>query len=194
MKKAAEDKLAEALSRFDAANSADPNIEELDGISYPKELLYAQRMTRWLDALEPDAPEAVQLAVRAQHICRWQIPRNQYPMDRQGYLAWRTELGKFHARTAGDILQDVGYDQEMVAKVQKLLRKEELKQDPEVQLLEDVACLVFLESYFADFSAKHEQEKVIQIVQRTWRKMSERAHRQALKLPLPEFVTAALSP
>src|SRR5262245_41082033 len=137
-----------AIARFDAANAEDPNKERFQGREYPKELLYAERMTAWLERLAPDASEALQLAVRSQHLCRWKIPRDQYPRDRTGYLRWRTDLQKFHAEQAGNILHEVGYDETLIARVQSLLRKQRLKQDPETQTLEDVACLVFLESYF----------------------------------------------
>ena len=173
------DKLTEAIARFDAANTEDPHKETIDGVERPKELVYAERMSGWLDKLAPDASEVVRLAVRAQHIRRWTIARESYPMDRAGYRKWRTDLGKFHAQTAGRILREVGYGDETVARVQALLRKERLKADPEVQLLEDVACLVFLDHYFAEFSKKHDEEKLVDIVGKTWRKMSPRGHEAA---------------
>ena len=126
--------------------------------------------------------------MRAQHIQRWRIPRDTYPKDRQGYRRWRTELGKFHAQTAGAILRDVGYDEAIVERVAALLRKERLKTDPECQLLEDVICLVFLEHYFEDFAGQHDEEKLIGIIRKTWNKMSERGHRAALELALPEHL------
>jgi hypothetical protein len=173
-----------AMARFDAANAADPNIEMFAGRTYPKELLYAQRMSAWLDKLAPDASEPLRLAARCQHIQRWTKPRRDYPMDRRGYLRWRTDLAKFHATTAGDILREVGYDDETIRRVQTLLRKEGLKRNAEVQCLEDVACLVFLESYFADFATQHQADKVIDIVQKTWKKMSPQGHEAALTLQL----------
>jgi hypothetical protein len=174
-----------AMARFDAANAADPNREISAGVSYPKELLYAHRMTAWLDKLAPDASEVLRLAARCQHIQRWTIARRDYPMDRRGYLRWRTALATFHATTAGDILRDVGYDEPTIRRVQALLRKEGLKRDPEVQCLEDVVCLVFLESYFADFAHRYDEAKVIDIIQKTWKKMSARGREVALGLPLP---------
>ena len=177
-------RFAEALRRFDAANAEDPNTEVYEGKTYPKELLYAQRMTVWLDQLAPDASEVLQLAARCQHIRRWMIPRRDYPMDRRGYLRWRTTLYTFHAETGGDILRDVGYDDATISRVQTLLRKERLKRDAEVQCLEDVICLVFLESYFADFATQHDEAKIIGIVQKTWKKMSRRGQEVALTLNL----------
>lgn len=173
-----------AIARLDAANAEDPNVETVDGVAHPKELLYAQRMTAWLDKLAPDASEALRLAARAQHIRRWAIPRRDYPMTRTGYLKWRTSLYRFHADTAGDILREVGYDDATIGRVQALLRKERLKADPEVQLLEDVVCLVFLRHYLVPFAAQHEDEKVVGILRKTWRKMSGRGRAAALDLDL----------
>ncbi len=177
-----------AIARFDAANAEDPNREAHEGSEHPKELLYGRRMTAWLERLAPDASEALRLAVRCQHIRRWAIPRGAYPMDRTGYREWRTTLAKFHAETAGEILREVGYDEATILRVQALVRKERLKLDAETQALEDVACLVFLESYFADFVRQHDEEKLIDILRKTWRKMSPRGHEAALGLALsPEL-------
>jgi hypothetical protein len=182
-----------AVARFDAANAADPNTEMVEGRPYPKELLYAQRMSAWLDKLAPDASETLRLAARCQHIQRWRIARRDYPMDRRGYLQWRTALARFHAATAADILREVGYDDAAIRRVQTLLRKEGLRRDTEVQCLEDVACLVFLESYFADFACRHETGKVIDIIRKTWRKMSPRGHQAALTLRLPSEAQALVA-
>ena len=177
-----------AMSAIDAANAADPN--RVDEAGRPKELVYAEQMTRWLAELVPDASDALRLAVRAQHIRRWEIPRDSYPMDRIGYLKWRTDLKNLHAKLAGDILAEAGYDDVTVARVQGLIRKERLKQDAETQALEDVACLVFLENYFADFARQHDPEKVVEIVRKTWKKMSPNGHAAALKLDMPEAAAA----
>lgn len=179
------ERLKQALAKFDAANAEDPNQEMFEGKSYPKELLYAQRMTAMLERFAPDASEAVQLAVRCQHICRWKIPRNTYPMDGEGYKRWRTNLYKFHGDTAGAIMREVGYDDEIIGKVQALLRKERLKVNPDTQLLEDVVDLVFLEHYLGDFVRKYshyEEDKLLGILRKTWLKMSEKGHAAALKL------------
>jgi hypothetical protein len=173
-----------AIRRFDDANRADPNREVFEGREHPRELLYAQRMTHWLDRLDPEASEPLRLAARSQHLCRWQIPRNEYPMDRAGYYRWRTRLYAFHAEKAGEILREVGYDAATVDRVQELLKKLRIKSDPEMQLLEDVICLVFLENYFADFSHQHDEAKLITILQKTWRKMSPQGQQAALQLPL----------
>lgn len=184
------ERLKQALAKFDAVNADDPNQEMFEGKSHPKELLYAQRMTAMLDRFAPDASEAVQLAVRCQHICRWKIPRNTYPMDGEGYKRWRTNLYKFHGDTAGAIMREVGYDDEIIGKVQALLRKERLKVNPDTQLLEDVVDLVFLEHYLEDFVNKYSsagEAKMIDILRKTWKKMSPQGHEAALKLiKLPE--------
>jgi hypothetical protein len=173
-----------AIRRFDDANREDPNREVFEGREHPRELLYAQRMTHWLNRLAPEACEPLQLAARSQHLRRWQIPRQEYPMDRAGYHRWRTRLYAFHAEKAGEILREVGYDAATVARVQELLRKLRIKSDPEMQLLEDVICLVFLENYFAGFSHRHDEAKLITILQKTWRKMSPQGRQAALQLPL----------
>jgi hypothetical protein len=191
-------RFVEAFRLFDAANAEDPNLEPgPDGQLVPKELLYAQRMTACLDRVAPDAPEAVQLAARAQHIRRWHIPRSDYPMTRPAYHQWRNALKKYHAELAGQLMAQAGYEPEMIVRVQQLLQKQRLQHDPEVQLLEDVICLVFLEYYFLPFAAQHPEEKIVEIVQKTWPKMTERGHALALQLPFtPEalaLVTKALA-
>ncbi|MDE0104741.1 MAG: DUF4202 domain-containing protein [Bryobacterales bacterium] len=167
------------VRRFDAANSEDPNLEA-DGT--PKELAYARRMSAWLDRLAPQAPEEVRLAVRAQHICRWKIPRTTYPSGRTGYLRWRRELGRFHADTAGAIMRECGVGAETVQRVQATIRKERFRTDAWAQTLEDVACLVFLDHYFEPFAATQERPDMVRILRKTWRKMSSAAHDAALTI------------
>lgn len=183
---ATSDKLQRAFHLFDTANQQDPNTEVFRGKTYPKELLYGQRMTAQLDNFEPNASEALQLAARCQHICRWEIARDTYEMNRKGYLRWRQALKKFHAEKAASILTEVGYSKAIIAKVKFLLEKKQLKKNEETQILEDVICLVFLEHYFEPFAAKHPEEKTIDILQKTWRKMSEKGHKAALEMPLSE--------
>lgn len=185
-----------AMQQIDAANAEDPNVEYAEGTEVARELLYSRRMTACLERFAPDASEALCLAARAQHIRRWTIPRKDYPMDRAGYKEWRSALGRFHAETAGRILVDAGYEESFVDRVQRLLRKEKLKLDPEVQTLEDVACLVFLEFYLEDFARRHDDDKLLRIIRRTWIKMSPRGQEVALTIPLSErlgsLVTRAL--
>jgi len=182
-----------AVARFDQANGDDPNRERVGDVNRPKALVYAERMSACLDRLAPDAPELVRLAARCQHIRRWTIPRREYPQGRDGYRRWRTDLARFHAGTAGEILREVGYDEAMIGRVQALLRKERLKTDPDVQLLEDVICLVFLEYYLDDFSHQHERSKLVDIIRKTWRKMSNRGREAALALELTPRVRTLLS-
>ena len=172
-------RMRDCMERFDEYNSEDPN-READGT--PKELLYAQRMSAWLEKLHSEAPEEVHLAVRAQHIGRWKSLRSDYPKGRIGYLKWRQDLGHFHAETAGAIMQDCGYDERTIGRVQAIIRKKQFKSDPLAQLLEDVACLVFLEFYFEPFANKEEADSMINILRRTWTKMSEKGHQAALSI------------
>jgi hypothetical protein len=187
-----QDKYYRAFNLIDTANSEDPNFEVYNEISYPKELLYAKRMSTWQEKLAPGATEALKLAVRCQHIRRWEIARESYPKTRSGYLKWRTDLGKFHAEAAGKILAKAGYDAGLISRVQALIKKENLRNDPEAQLLEDAACLVFLENYFEAFRQKHDEEKMLGIVRKTWRKMSAQAHTEALKLSFSQEGKALL--
>jgi Domain of unknown function (DUF4202) len=190
--------LEKAISAIDAANSGDPNHVLMEGKSEPKELVYAQRMTSWLFRLEEHPNEVLQLSARAQHICRWEIARTSYPSGRIGYLQWRTSLYGYHADRAGNILQEVGYDSATIEKVQRLLRKQGIKTDPDMQMLEDVICLVFLEYELADFAERHPTDKVIDILRKTWKKMSPRGQAAAggllpaLPGPIRKLVEIAL--
>ncbi|MFI8378282.1 DUF4202 domain-containing protein [Leeuwenhoekiella sp. NPDC079379] len=174
------------IAAIDALNSEDPNFKTIEGKQFPKELLYSQRMTRQLEHFENEASQELKIAARAQHICRWKSPREDYPMNRVGYLNWREDLKKMHAALTGEILKEFHYTQTFIDRVQFLIKKKLIKKDKESQTLEDVICLVFLEFYFEDFAAKHEEEKVIDVVQKTWAKMSHKGHDTALTLPLSD--------
>ena len=167
------------MEMFDASNAEDPNR---DASGEPKELVYARQMSAWLDRIEPDAPDEVRLAVRAQHIRRWEIPRDSYPAGRSAYLAWRRNLGRFHADTAGAIMRDCGFDDDTVLRVQAIIRKERFKADRLAQLLEDVACLVFLDHYFAPFAKDQAEDSMVNILRKTWKKMSEAGRSAALEI------------
>jgi hypothetical protein len=184
----------DALARIDAVHAQDP---EKDGGGRPKELVYAERMSVWLEKLSPQASELLRLATRCQHLRRWALPRSDFPEGKVGYLRWRKEESLAHAKLAGELLGAAGYDPEAVRRVQSLIKKERIKHDPEAQLLEDSACLVFLESEFAEFAPKHADEKVVDILRKTWEKMSPRGREEALglKLPVPlrQLVERALS-
>jgi len=175
-------KFEAALRRFDEENARDPNQEMAGGISHPRELLYAQRLTDWVLRLCPHASEELRLAARCQHICRWEIPRGSYPMTRAGYLKWRADLKKFHAQNAGKILREAGYDEIAIRRVQDLNLKKNFPDDPETRVLEDALCLVFLQFQFADLAAKTAEDKTINALQKSWQKMSDAARAEALKL------------
>lgn len=175
--------LLQAHEAIDAANAEDPSREIIDGKEIPHELLYGQRMTAWLAKLRSDAPEALQIAVRAQHIRRWVVPRSSYPMDRKGYLMWRRELATFHAKETSSIMRGLGYDDELIERVRFLIQKRQLNKDEDSQTLEDCACLVFLEFHADEFEQRTDEDKMIEILRKTWGKMSERGHAAALAMP-----------
>ena len=152
-----------AIALIDKANSEDINSYEVAGLNYPKELLYSLRMTRKLLRFEPNASKALQIAARAQHICRWKIARDAYPMDRVGYLKWRETLKKMHADLTADILEQVGFDDQFTDRVKAIILKKLIKKNEESQTIEDIICLVFLDYYFEEFAAKHNDEKVIDL-------------------------------
>ena len=177
------DRLACAFRRFDEANAQDPTLEHDGGEAVPRELLYARRLTGWVLRLDPAAAETLRLAARCQHVCRWQIPRSNYPLTRAGYHQWRNALKEFHAEVSGRILAECGYDPAIIAQVQALNRKEHFPADPDSRTLEDALCLVFLEYQFAELAAKTEPEKVINALRKSWAKMSGKARSAALALP-----------
>lgn len=180
----------EAFKRFDRANAEDPDRLIVDGVSQPKALAYAIRMTDRLERFASEASESLRLAARCQHIRRWTVPRARFASGRTGYRQWRQTLGVFHADTAAEILRAVSYDEATVNRVGALLRKDNLKSDPDVQTLEDVACLVFLEHYLGDFASDRDEATVIEILRKTWRKMSDTGRVAALELDLaPELQT-----
>ncbi len=182
---------AKALALIDAANREDPNQVSADGKDWPKELLYSERMSDMLERYAPDADDAMKLAIRAQHIERWKSPRNAYPMDRIGYLKWRKDLYKIQANTAATLLAQAGYGDDIIERVRNSVAKKNIKGNPDTQLLEDVTDLVFMEHYMLEFVGKHpdySEEKWIEIIQKTWNKMSDAAHEFVLagKVTLPE--------
>lgn len=179
-----QDRFDRALALFDAANAADPNLEDAGGQLRPKELLYAERMSAMLQRFAPDADEAVRLAVRAQHIRRWTVPRNSYPMTPVGYKQWRSGLYQFHADTAGALMREAGYDEASIERVMRMVAKKGIKANADSQLLEDVAALVFIEHYLSAFAAQHteyDEAKWCDIIRKTWLKMSAAARSFALE-------------
>jgi len=183
-----------ALTLIDAANAKDPNRVSADGKDWPKELLYSERMSEMLNRFNPEADDILKLAIRAQHIERWKSPRNAYPMDRIGYLKWRKDLYKIQANTAANLLLEAGYSNDESERLRDAVAKKNIKGNPDTQLLEDVTDLCFLEHYILDFVGKHpdySEEKWIEIIQKTWYKMSNHAHEFALagKVKFPESLT-----
>lgn len=180
------ERLERALEAIDALHAEDPVKVEVEGERVAAELLYAERMSAALAMLDPQPSEALAIAVRAQHLCRWRFPRDRYPEGRAGYHAWRREAARQHALLAAATLRAVGYDESTIARVSSLIEKKGRTIDPEAQTLEDAACLVFLEHELERFAATRQDAQVVEILQKTWRKMSEKARRLALELPLPE--------
>ena len=188
-----ESKFDNAIRLFDEANLKDPNKEIAEGKEYSKELLYSMRLTDTLNNFSPNASEILKLSIRCQHICRWEIPRDTYEMNRVGYLTWRKDLKIFHADKSSEILKEVGYGEEEIKEVKSLLLKENIKGNKDAQTLEDVVCLVFLEFSLAKFSENYSEDKLIDIIRKTWAKMSEDGHKGALKITLDEKLTSLVS-
>ncbi len=179
---------------IDSANAEDPNRVNADGKDWPKELLYSERMSHMLDRFNPQADDVMKLAIRAQHIERWKSPRNAYPMDRIGYLKWRKDLYKIQADTAAGLLQQAGYSKTEIERTRNAVAKKNIKGNTDTQLLEDVTDLCFIEHYLIDFVDRHpdySEEKWIDIIQKTWNKMSAEAQQFALsgKVNLPGPLT-----
>ncbi|KAK2855523.1 hypothetical protein FQN49_005112 [Arthroderma sp. PD_2] len=185
-------KFEDAMEKIDKVHSKDPKLVTVttDGVEeqIPDELHYANRMTEYLLQHDPKPSELLRLAVRAQHLQRWEIPRSDYSMNRMGYLSWRTAQKKRQATHAEEICLGCGYSAEDAGRVAALVRKDDMKRDPECQILEDVACLVFLADQFDKFEQEHggDREKIINILKKTWAKMSERGHELALQITLSE--------
>jgi Domain of unknown function (DUF4202) len=193
MQRMSEDqRLTDVIAAIDGANAGDPNRIEVDGPLEPAELVYGRRMSETLARMAPNASEHLRIAARGQHIERWTLPRTSYPAGRAGYLKWRKDLQAFHARRIGEIMAAQGYGADDIARVGALIRKERLKSDAEAQLIEDVACIVFLEHYVADFLAKTDADKLADILAKTWNKMSPRGREEAGKLALPAPVKPLL--
>lgn len=155
---------------------------EVDGTDMPWSIRYHERLVHWVDELAPHASDALRLAAACQHIRRWEVPRTDYDEGRAGYKRWRSDLAQRHARIAREILEEVGYDADTIARVERLLRKIGLARDPEVRTFEDAICMVFFEMDFVDLAAKHDDDKIIDVLQRTWAKMSPAGHAAALEL------------
>lgn len=184
-----------ALERIDAAHKDDPNQIESDNTTIPYELHYARKMTAYLERLSPDASDLLRLAIRAQHLRRWEVPRSSYPATKVGYHSWRSGLQRRQAEIVEGICRESGYTADEAARVGALVRKADLKRgDPDTQVLEDVACLVFLDDQFDKFEKDlGDEEKMVDILRKTWGKMSEAGRAEALKINLSERATALVS-
>ena len=178
--------LQTAIQLFDTANAQDPNVEVVDGEPCPRELVYAQRLTEWVIKLCPKPSEPLLLAARCQHICRWKIPRSNYPEGRAGYLKWRTDLKSFHAQMAGELLHRAGYDAQTTEQVQALNLKKHFPNDPDSRVLEDALCLVFLEHQLTELASRMSKEKMINALRKSWNKMTPLGREWAVRLSLGE--------
>lgn len=192
----------QVIALIDEANSHDPNTEQADNKSWPKEHLYALRMTDMLNRFAPDSDQLMHIAVRAQHIERWKSPRSDFPMNKQGYHQWRSALYIFHASTVVKLMQQAGYSQQQQDRVYAAVAKQQIKRNHDSQLVEDIASLVFIEHYMLAFAASkpdYDEQKWIGILQRTWKKMSAQAHDFVLAggitlpAPLVPLIKKALS-
>lgn len=175
-----------ALAAIDSAHAEDPRMHNTESGPVPYELHYARKMTQYLEKREPNASETLRLAIRAQHFRRWEVPRDSYPMTKPGYYAWRTGLKKRQGEQTAQICLTAGYSQADCDKIAAMIRKEEFKKDQETQILEDVACLVFLDDQFEAFRKEHNEEKLLNIIKKTWSKMSAGGHQLALQIDMSE--------
>lgn len=190
-------RLSAVLSAIDAVNASDPNRVRIGGKEHAAEAIYAERMTAMLERLCPNPSPHLRIAARGQHIERWILPRTSHPMNREGYLRWRTALKAHHADRVASLMAVAGYTSDDIERVRALVLKRALRKDAEAQTLEDTVCVVFLEDYFADFAVKHDAEKVVGILRKTWAKMSPLGRKAALALSLPagarELIDRALA-
>jgi hypothetical protein len=185
-------RLTDVMSAIDAVNAEDPNLVKIDGKKLPAEFVYGYRMSETLDRMNPDASECLQIAARGQHIGRWKVPRKNYPPGRSGYLEWRRYQRDCQAKRLGDLMADSGYSSEDIERVGSLVKKKRLKVDADAQMLEDVICVAFLEHYLPGFMTRVDEEKLAGILAKTWKRMSERGHKFALQLQLPEGIPELL--
>jgi hypothetical protein len=179
-------KLDKAFELFDDYNRRSPERIVWENAEYPIEYFYALKLYEWVKKLDPEADESLLLASRCQHIGRWEIARKSYPDGRVGYLKWRSDLSKYHAGIAAEILANVGYDEEMISRVKQIVLKQRLKTDTDVQTMENALCLVFLQYQYDDLIAKMTEEKMIDILRKTWGKMTDPGHEAALSLQYSE--------
>ncbi len=188
-----DDRQRRAIAAFRALNAQDPNRVLDGGAQRPRELVDAERLSAWVERLEPSPSEALALASHCQHLCRWKVPRGDFPEGRVGYLTWRKALARVHADQAAEVLRSVGYDDALIAEVRRINLKQARLENADVQTMEDALCLAFLEHELEEFAEKHDEAKVVDIIQKTWVKMSERGHQRALALALPSHAGALVA-
>jgi hypothetical protein len=171
-----------ALERFQAAHFEDARTILVNGVVVPWSVHYHGRLAHWVRSFDPDASLPLRLAAACQHIRRWTVSRGDYEAGRRGYRRWRSDLAQMHARTARQVLEEVELDEATITRVEALVRKVGLARDPEVQVFEDAICMVFFELDYADLVAKHDDAKLVDILRRTWEKMSPQGRGAALAL------------
>lgn len=179
-------RLAAAFTAIDAANADDPSTIVVRGERRGKEQAHAELMTEWIRTLDPDPSDAQLLAARAHHLRRWTIPRSDFPAGRAGYLRWRRTLGRRHADEVAAILDRVGYPDSTIQEVQRLIRKDGLGTDPAAQVHEDALCLVFVETQLSDLLDRLGEDKAVDVLAKTLRKMSATGIAAACTLPLDD--------
>jgi len=181
----ADDRFQRVVAAFDALNDEDPVRENDAGIARSRLVVQAERLARWVERLDPAPSEALRLAAHCQHLERWKIPRTDFPEGRVGYLRWRTRLGQFHATRAAEVMRQEGYDEDVISGVDAIVRKQGITQNADVQTMEDALCLVFLEHELDAFIEKYPDEgKAVDVLRKSWGKMSARGRDAALGLPL----------
>ncbi|MDZ7824847.1 MAG: DUF4202 domain-containing protein [Gammaproteobacteria bacterium] len=190
--------LERALGMLHSAHEADPRCRQTPVGPRPLESVWCERVESWVRRLAPDAPAELRLAAAAQHLERWRWPRSGHPEGRAGYLRWRREVARAQAERARRICLDAGISGAVADRVAALVRKEDLASDDRTRVLEDAACLAFLELDLDDFADRHEEADVVRILVRTWRKMSDEGRAAAQRLDLSPraagLIEAALTP
>lgn len=174
----------EAMARFDEINRQDPRRQLFQGQEYPRELIFSQRVTFWLNQLNPNPSEGVQLAARSHTVCRWEVPRDRYESNTLGYHEWRGKTAEHSAATATKILSELGFSEELKKRVTSLITRTLPGKDNEAQLLEDADCLAFCEIKFEDYAKQWDKEKSKRILKGTWSKMSPAARLMADELSI----------
>lgn len=184
--------VARALAAIDALHAEDPRQRRTAAGLRPAEAVWCETVLRHVLALSPQAGPALRIAAAAQHLQRWRHPREDYPSGRAGYLRWRRAAQHAHGEQAQTLCIAAGCPPAVAAAVAALLRKQDPAREPDAAVLEDAACLAFLELDLEDFAARHPEPDVLRILQRTWAKMSPSGRLRAQRSALPEPAVALL--